>query len=704
MDTLTIYIDDRWQALDTDGAPAITYQINTLTDLKDRNALYSQSIDIPLTTHNRRVLGCIDLENVGSTVPYRNYPCRYYVDGINIIGADCVFSINSIEGSIKGQIRSAIKDFFGVLQNKPIADMNLGYIRWTCGDIELGGNPSNALPYRYMFARVEKGQPGLREFLVTPTGEIPKPDVFSLVRNLMPQMHFLPFYRFLDLVEVVLSDNGYTLDTDLKGLPGYADDYLPIGLTPTFGDTNSFDNNMGEAFGTFPMPSSAATGWPVYTALSVITKPAYACLVPDDTYSDAYGNKIQTVRYEVLSGHKARVTITLIVNPTDPNTYPYWIRVMKLNLAEQGHSGQLSDISTEAEWENPDDDPGIAASDGRMSFEADLEFDANDIIFFYVCLDVPTSYNPVTGRGATATVTIDQGTIEDNNHVIPGSYIYPNINTGFVTQYDVIKAFIQTYALNAEIDRAGKKFRAYSFKKLYDSQRDAVDWTGKAGTRGNVRTLSFADSTYGQKNLIAFKEDTEEKIADSGVFLVDNTNLDESKQVLELPYEAGKDVRSLLWAGPPYSTTVNVPVVNIPIYDITIEHRIIKVDGLPPIANAYAYAGNRLHIVRPGAVIINSAFIQMSPLQADWSTILNIPIARHVGAQSLVDTYYQYLSGSILRNYKAIEEELLLTPLDIIQFDYLTPVWIGKYNAYFYVQKITNFQTGKLTKCNLIKM
>jgi hypothetical protein len=702
MDVLTIYINDRWETLDTNDAPAITYQLNTLTDLKDRNAMYSQAVSIPLTAHNRRALGCVDVENVNTNVPCRNYPCRYYVDGINIIGDSCVFSITSIDSAIKGQIKSSVKDFFNILQSKPIADMNLGYIRWTRGDIELGGNPSNALPYRYLFCRVETGYPDLREFLVTPTGELPKPG--SLVRNLMPHIHFVPHYRLIDLVTAVLSDNGYTLDTDLTGLPGYVDDYLPVGLTPSFGDTNSFDNNAGEAVGTFTLPDNAATGWPVYTDFANITKPAYACLNPDDTYADAYGNKINTVRYEVLVGHKARITIALQVNAADPNTYPYWVRVMKLNLAEQGNSGQLTDISTDAEWENPDDNPGIRASDGVMTFEADIEFAANDIIFFYVSLDVPTNYNPVTGRGATVTLTINQGAIEDNNHVIPGSYIYPNVNTGFTTQYDVVKAFIQTYALNCEIDTVRRRLRAYSFKRLYDNQHNAYDWSEKVNTKGNARTLTFLDSTYGRQSVIGFKEDTAAKITDKGVFTVDNANLDESKHVLELPYEAGINVRSILLAGPPYSARVNVPIANIPMYDSNVEHRIIKVNYLPPVANNYTYSGNKMHIIRQGIVVITSSMIQHSPLQGTWCPVLNVYTARIVPAQSLVDTYYGYLSKRILNRYKAIEEEILLTPLEVLQFDYLTPVWIKKYNAYFYVQKINNFKEGVVTKCNLIKM
>ena len=76
----------------------------------------------------------------------------------------------------------------------------------------------------------------------------------------------------------------------------------------------------------------------------------------------------------------------------------------------------------------------------------------------------------------------------------------------------------------------------------------------------------------------------------------------------------------------------------------------------------------------------------------------------HLKAQTIVDTYYSKLSGKLLKYAKILEIELMLTDMDIQDFNPFVPVYIKQFGKYFYVNKISNYISGKPTKVTLIKM
>ena len=81
-----------------------------------------------------------------------------------------------------------------------------------------------------------------------------------------------------------------------------------------------------------------------------------------------------------------------------------------------------------------------------------------------------------------------------------------------------------------------------------------------------------------------------------------------------------------------------------------------------------------------------------------------IPIANHVKAQYLIDTFYDKLVNKMLVRDKTIEEQFLLTDQDIEEFDQFTPIYLHQYGAYFYVNKIKNYISGQLTTVELIRL
>jgi len=85
--------------------------------------------------------------------------------------------------------------------------------------------------------------------------------------------------------------------------------------------------------------------------------------------------------------------------------------------------------------------------------------------------------------------------------------------------------------------------------------------------------------------------------------------------------------------------------------------------------------------------------------------------ARHSTVQSFVDSFYPELAA-MLDNFKINEEFLSLKDEDVKRYNSIIngvpqmfiPVYVQKYGAYFYVNKIVNYISGELTKCQLIKL
>jgi hypothetical protein len=74
-------------------------------------------------------------------------------------------------------------------------------------------------------------------------------------------------------------------------------------------------------------------------------------------------------------------------------------------------------------------------------------------------------------------------------------------------------------------------------------------------------------------------------------------------------------------------------------------------------------------------------------------------------ANSLIPSYYNTLQR-VLDRTKIVNVNVRLTPLDINQLDFLKPVYIDKFNSYFYISKISGFDSTKVdsVEVELVKL
>lgn len=242
-------------------------------------------------------------------------------------------------------------------------------------------------------------------------------------------------------------------------------------------------------------------------------------------------------------------------------------------------------------------------------------------------------------------------------------------NLGFDTQLDFFKMFTQLFGLTVQVNNETKTVYAYTMQKLYDNKSLAKDWSEKLHDKKNDK--SFTIRSYGQSNYIKLDDNEIDNVKDKGVFTIQNETLPLEKDLFNIKLEAGND-----------ATSMGVSVASIPLEEVTIDGEITTrefKDGKP-------------HIVE----ITNGQVMFLG-------TLLNAKLANHATAQSFVNNYYARLIDMLYRA-KWIDEEFWLTDEDIEKFDHFVPVYVQKYGAFFYVNKIKNYISGQLTKCEIIKL
>ena len=88
-----------------------TIQANDIAEVKDRQATYTNSYNIPKTAHNVETLGGLGIPSDTSPFPYQKPECMVCIDGFPIMVKGWL-NIKSTEEEYKVYIYAGIIDFF----------------------------------------------------------------------------------------------------------------------------------------------------------------------------------------------------------------------------------------------------------------------------------------------------------------------------------------------------------------------------------------------------------------------------------------------------------------------------------------------------------------------------------------------------------------------------------------------------------------
>lgn len=702
-----------WVALDLgDEVPAMVFQINDLNDLKDRQTSYSQALSLPISPNNCRAFGFADEFDARSQSPYQIHRCAWYEDGIQIIGTNFRLELLSVSDVFNCQIVSNLLGLFETLQAKAMNELVIAPILWNQNTIKsvLESNTKDSL-YTFAPGLNSQREPGVYQRTNVALDFAPNSGA-QLVAGTFP------YFRLIPLVREILSQSGYTLDTDVESVPGYEPDLLSLAdLVPGAASFEPLNRKANGSPITITSSDIDSNGYLIaekYLLSDLASNTFNYSEVRLMSLKDTASTTIRTKGYEYTSpGYmKTRVKLLAQSNSATDETSRVRYRVQKFGNEipgpDRGSYKQIVIAET---------DVLVGNTTSHTPFiTEEFELVPGEKIYVEVIL--------IKGvAGTTYTGSFEVAIPAESNAVPAGGYIYPEKSTDFKNQLEVIKLFVQLYGLFVDVDSDNKVLRAYNLNKIVDRVKlgDFADWSGKVDTNRskNSRETTFRIGSYEQQNRILFGSNDLLGIQKYGSIRVNNANLQAIKDLFTIAAESSENAAAYSPASMPIEQEMEIDVRYtqddgagwayirasdpIPGYGQT--------QGVIPLVK---YRKSKTHIVRlspmkdgtiPGPGNFSVSIIPGG--YAPASVTARIPtnyafVAVSVDPQTYIDTYYPILENNILNPARLVEDVFNLTPSDISNLDLLRPVYIEEYGAFFYIQKINNYQARKLTKVILV--
>jgi hypothetical protein len=260
--------------------------------------------------------------------------------------------------------------------------------------------------------------------------------------------------------------------------------------------------------------------------------------------------------------------------------------------------------------------------------------------------------------------------------------ITPRLNLPNMTQVDFIKIICNMFGLVPDVTARNKKITFWSYKELYDNIPNARDWSAYLSEEDDEAEFKFGD--YAQNNYLRYKESDDVIVGNgTGIMQIDDETRPKEKDLLEIPISTCDEID--------VATTNPIIVSRVPFntYD----------------ADSDTYFSNKA--VDPRIVYVKQAtgitFNIYDALGAHTDVVdCKIASSLEVAFSSLI-VNYAWLSR-LLTKTNLRRAKFNLPVYEVAGLKHYIPIYLSKYKAYFYVNKISNFVPGKLCTIDLIKL
>lgn len=244
--------------------------------------------------------------------------------------------------------------------------------------------------------------------------------------------------------------------------------------------------------------------------------------------------------------------------------------------------------------------------------------------------------------------------LRDENDIYNGDGATINLEAslGIDTPLDFFKLLAQVFGWVVNIK--DDTIRAYTFGYIKSRKAFALDWSDKLLTDNEQTAYAFGE--YGRINRISFGENSEIPYTDADQFEIPDQKLEPEKDVIET------------------GATSHLGNV-VELWKRTSE------DGAEVTEYDWAGGGGGTHLI-----MVDSNTGEAEPYSTQYVM---------ANYQPLIDT----LQMAQVKNVK-----MLLSALDVQTFDPYYPIFLRPYGAYFYVNKISEWENGKPCDVELLKL
>lgn len=654
---LEIYINDEKLELDPKATIAITKQVADIKQLTVIKAELTNTVTVPYTDTNKRILENAQLIYSTSALPYTRIPCRVLQDTIELIGKGYAV-IDETAEAYKLTVYSGNLDWAVDIYGKTLRDIDYTdkvHLFTQAAVIATHTAPNGV----YVYPPI-KWAAGFGGFTA--------PNKFR---------YFRPFVYIKDIFKRIFAAINYAVVGDLNNDPlfssvilecnrqNWADEWLKFwseltapkliqrGFYQPPGQINysrkgylRFDGNEYDPLQPWGinMVYLAGTGAQAYEDFTTFDMP-------------------QAGKYTF------RMTLTLdiqsaVINGVTVNQPP-------VKVICQGGTIQFIGINTNEFYH-------LQQKTVEFTFETTSP-SGSAFSLFFIAIGQTTAVHDFLTLTMLPGCRIELIKYEGSKYFeVDASQLQP-VNLAWqlpeIEQLEFVKTIAFMFGRAIIPDIVNKTVEFVKWDDLQTNKAFAIDWSEKYDTNKKPLVKYRLDG-WAQKNYFTYTPD-EEGFVTTGFGDAELTINDQwlplENTFVELPFSATE----LIAEGFPLIIRQSAPFT----WDLERTPRIL------------ATHTDNSGIEIDGNVVqnfINSYFIKTGQLSLGWSN-------------RLLPDYFNTVQAFI-DNPKIVEAEFLLSPLDIQNFKPFTPIYVDKFNAYFYVNKITNWVKGKPCKVELIRL
>lgn len=657
---LQLYINNNLCELKGNEKISLDYAMMSIDDISKRKGSRSYNFNLPRTVNNRRAVEIAEDVNSDSNFPYSKADARLFDNGIDI-------GVKYAELTAAGKnyainLYGTTASFFELIKNKKLVELDMSEYDHLWNLTNIYGSRNNTEGYIYPIINYGSDE--------------------TIMGNIERRINcgwMLPAF-FLDTVlEKIVTEAGYTLDNKLLDEDDYTDNpiILPsVKLTMT---------NKYNAIFNIPNDSVCApTLNGLVNIMSIDSINTYNGTYYSLPYAGLYryGTLISTgngIRTDDNFDCKFRLTVDIENSSAINQTVRIYIsRTQPVSL----YSGHFPIAQ-------------VVVSPGTQTFTLEGVLDSNNNQWY-----TPGLIKVIFPIGSPSVTIKGGGTFEiyEAQNFLPlyvGATVTASAFLPDLKQSDLLKDYCQMHFLLPTIDEATKTITLQRFEKVTENINEVVDWSDKLDLSEEPE-VRFLEDEYAQSNRFEWDKDGDElqPQGTNGALLVENENLELDKEAVKLQFASTLSQPQLL----------DIPVPRIGIGEVGV----YKYDKRPRMLILYRAAPNDFTDTSDFVYVFGILTETISGATAE------IPLCRFIDTDftynlgfgnSLLPIYYNSLQ-QILDNYKVVTCNIRLNASDISELDFLKPVYIRYFNAYFYISKIKGYSPGvrEATEVELVKL
>jgi hypothetical protein len=610
------------------------YAVAPIGDISKRVGARSIQFKLPKTAKNKAIFESGEIPTSTSNKPYTNLSCRIYVDGVDMNMVFC--QLETVDDNYNIRMYGGNSTLFADLKNKKLADLDLNHLNhhWNVDHIAVSKGKDYPLKYPLIDYNAD-----------SPNNAIDESDSSIYMACLMPVLyqHYL--------IEQCIEQSGYTLNNETKDALMFKN-IVPV--TPLGSSGYERDKNPNKYFGTF-----MATSVFLDTVIWLNTAQREVYYLNDPFRSILFQDN---VRIKVRGNIRAKVT-TL-----DPifGTHPLHI------VFEHSDDGttvvQLDIVNTVLTDTNFHDYPfdfDVTVTKEFLGFYRQLITPAYILTDFYD-IDLTACSVEIYECEVLKNWELRYGQTIDFPY---NEYVTVANNLPDFSQADFIKQYLMSTNSITTVDERNKVVTIVPYKKILDNITNAIDWTGKIDFTNRPKTEFKLD--YAQHNYLRYKDDDsviKPDGTDYDLTIVDE-RLEYEKKLIELLYSATESV---------YRCNKDMAKINC------FEEYLYKYTFTP--RSLFLRFEDFTFRYRPNKTDAIDAVTITTDVPIGYFIDDNQEYSNGFG-KNLFENFFTFIIGIITKT-KVIEVDMRLTISDIANFDPLFPVYIGEFDAHFYVNKI----------------